>query len=54
VAALPLYCSGDVGNHPAELVQIHAGASMYYKTPTDGRGIGRHGDIGGTVPARAR
>ena len=44
----------DVGNHPAGAVQIHAGASMYYKTPTDGRGIGRHGDIGGTVPARAR
>ena len=44
----------DVGNHPAELVQIHAGASMYYKTPTNGWGIGRHGDIGGTVPARAR
>lgn len=44
----------DVGNHPAGPVQIHAGASMYYETPTHGQGIGRHADIGGAVPARAR
>src|SRR5436309_2157003 len=44
----------DGGNHPAGPVQIHEGASMYYKTPTDGRGIGRHADIGGTVPGRGR
>jgi len=44
----------DVGNHPAGPVQIHAGASMYYKTPTHGQGIGRHADIGGAVPAGAR
>jgi len=44
----------DVGNHPARPVQIHDGASMYYETPTDGRGIGRHADIGGTVPTRGR
>jgi len=44
----------DVGNHPPGAVQIHAGASMYYKTPTDSRGIGRHADIGGTVPTRGR
>ena len=44
----------DVGNHPAGPVQIHAGASMYYETPTHGPGIGRHADIGGAVPARAR
>jgi hypothetical protein len=44
----------DVGNHPAGPVQIHAGASMYYETPTHGQGIGRHADIGGTVPAGAR
>ena len=44
----------DVGNHPAGPVPIHAGADMYYKTPTQGQGIGRHVDIGGDVPARAR
>jgi hypothetical protein len=44
----------DVGNHPAGPVQIHAGAELYYKTPTDGPGIGRHADIGGAVPTRAR
>ena len=44
----------DVGNHPTGPVQIHAGADMYYKTPTHGQGIGRHADIGGTVPAQAR
>jgi hypothetical protein len=44
----------DVGNHPAGPAQIHAGASMYYETPTHGPGIGRHADIGGAVPARAR
>ena len=43
-----------VGNHPAGPVEIHAGASMYYETPTHGQGIGRHADIGGAVPARAR
>jgi hypothetical protein len=44
----------DVGNHPAGPVQIHAGASPYYETPTQGQGIGRHADIGGAVPARVR
>jgi hypothetical protein len=44
----------DVGNHPAGPVQIHAGASMYYETPTHGQGIGRHADIGGAPPARER
>ena len=44
----------DVGNHPAGPVQIHAGAGMYYETPTHGPGIGRHADIGSAVPARAR
>ena len=44
----------DVGNHPAGPVQIHAGDDMYFKTPTDGQGIGRHADIGGDIPARAR
>ena len=44
----------DGGNHPAGPVQILEGASMYYKTPTDGRGIGPHADIGGTVPGRGR
>ena len=44
----------DVGNHPAGPVQIHAGASMYYETPTHGQGIGRHADIGDTVPTRGR
>ena len=44
----------DVGNHPTGPVQIHAGADMYYKTPTHGQGIGRHADIGGTVPTGGR
>jgi hypothetical protein len=44
----------DVGNHPAGPVQIHAGASMYYETPTHGPEIGRHTDIGGAVPVRAQ
>jgi hypothetical protein len=44
----------DVGNHPAGPVQIHAGADIYNGTPTQGQGIGRHADIGGTVPGRAR
>jgi hypothetical protein len=44
----------DVGNHATGPVQIHAGNDMYYKTPTNGQGIGRHADIGGDVPSRAR
>jgi hypothetical protein len=44
----------DVGNHPAGPVQIHAGDSIYYETPTHGQGIGRHADIGGADPARGR
>jgi hypothetical protein len=44
----------DVGNHPAGPVEIHAGDSIYYETPTHGPGIGRHADIGGAVPGRAR
>jgi hypothetical protein len=44
----------DVGNHPAGPVEIHAGADIYYGTPTQGQGIGRHADIGGAVPARVR
>ena len=44
----------DVGNHSPGAVQIHAGASMYYKTPTNGQVIGRHADIGGDVPSRGR
>jgi hypothetical protein len=44
----------DVGNRPAGPVQIHAGDNMYYKTPTNGQGIGRHADIGGDAPAGAR
>ena len=38
----------DVGNHPREAVQIHAGAEMYYGTRTHGDGIGQHAFIGGT------
>jgi hypothetical protein len=44
----------DVGNHPPGAVEIHAGADIYYGTPTQGQGIGRHADIGGTVPTRGR
>ena len=44
----------DVGNHPAGPVEIHAGDDIYYRTPIQGQGIGRHADIGGTVPARGR
>jgi hypothetical protein len=44
----------DVGNHPPGAVEIHAGADTYYGTPTQGQGVGRHADIGGTVPTRGR
>jgi hypothetical protein len=44
----------DVGNHPRGEVQIHAGADMYYRTPTEGAGIGRRAIIGGAVEAGTR
>jgi hypothetical protein len=44
----------DVGNHPGGPVQIHAGASMYYRTRTDGAGIGQRHFIGGAAEAKER
>ncbi len=44
----------DVGNHPRGEVQIHGGAQMYYRTRTDGAGIGRRALIGGAVEAAGR
>jgi len=43
----------DVGNHPRGAVQIHAGAEMYYRTRTQGVGIGQRAFIGG-APEVAR
>ena len=40
--------------HPRTVFQIVKRHFSRYKTPTDGRGIGRHADIGGTVPTRRR
>ena len=44
----------DIGNHPRGEVQIHAGADMYYRTPTEAAGIGRHALIGGAAEAGTR
>ena len=44
----------DVGNHPRGAVQIHAGAEMYYRTRTDGVGIGQRAVIGGAPEAARR
>jgi hypothetical protein len=44
----------DVGNHPRGAVQIHAGAEMYYRTRTDGVGIGQRAFIGGASEAAQR
>ena len=40
--------------HPRTVFRIVKRHFSRYKTPTDGRGIGRHADIGGTVPTRRR
>jgi hypothetical protein len=44
----------DVGNHPREAVQIHAGAEIYYRTRTQGVGIGQRAFIGGAPEAARR
>jgi hypothetical protein len=44
----------DVGNHPDGAVQIHAGANMYYDTPTQGAGIGQRRFIGNAAEADER
>ena len=44
----------DVGNHPRGVVQIHAGAEMYYGTRTYGVGIGQRALIGGSAEAARR
>jgi hypothetical protein len=44
----------DVGNHPRGAVQIHAGAEMYYRTRTEGVGIGPRAFIGGAPEAARR
>jgi len=40
--------------HPRTVFRIVKRHFSRYKTPTDGRGIGRDADIGGTVPTRGR
>ena len=44
----------DAGNHPRGAVQIHAGAEIYYGTPTHGIGIGQPAFIGGAAEAGQR
>ena len=44
----------DVGNHPRGVVQIHAGAEMYYGTRTQGVGIGQRAFIGGAPEVTQR
>ena len=44
----------DVGNHPRAAVQIHAGAEMYYRTRTQGVGIGQRAFIGGAPETTRR
>jgi hypothetical protein len=44
----------DVGNHPRGDVRIHAGAAVYYRTPTHGDGIGQRAFIGGAAEAAGR
>ncbi len=39
----------DVGNWRGE-VRLHSGPSVYYRTPTEGRGIGHASLIGGALP----
>ncbi len=39
----------DVGNSRGE-VRLHSGPSIYYRTPTEGRGIGHAGLMGGALP----
>ena len=41
----------DVGNHPREAVQLHAGSKIYYGTRTEGAGIGKRAFIGGVAEA---
>ena len=41
----------DVGNHPLDAVQLHAGNRIYYGTRTDGVGIGKRAVIGGVAEA---
>jgi hypothetical protein len=40
----------DVGNRRGE-VELHAGSSIYYRTPTQRRGIGRTDVASGARPA---
>jgi hypothetical protein len=44
----------DIGNHPRGPIQIHAGAEVYYETPTQGPGIGQRRFIGTASDAEAR
>jgi len=44
----------DVGNHPRGEVQIHAGNEIYYRTRTQGGGIGQRAFIGGAAEAARR
>src|SRR5437879_9653235 len=39
----------DVGNHPRDAVQLHAGNKIYYGTRTSGVGIGKRAVIGGVA-----
>lgn len=41
----------DVGNHPREAVELHAGNKIYYGTRTHGAGIGKRVFIGGVAEA---
>ena len=41
----------DVGNHPRDAVQLHAGNKIYYGTRTYGAGIGQRAVIGGVAEA---
>ena len=44
----------DVGNHPDGSLRIHAGADIYYRTPTQGAGIGQRHFIGSAAEAEER
>src|SRR3989442_15903089 len=39
----------DVGNHPQDAGQLHAGNKIYYGTRTSGVGIGKRAVIGGVA-----
>ena len=41
----------DVGNHPRDAVQLHAGNKIYFGTRTYGAGIGKRAFIGGVAEA---